>query len=188
MILLALLLAAAAPKPATVRVDLKTADGTIGLELEQAKAPISTANFLRYVDQKRLDGTTFYRAVKVGPGYGFVQGGTKNDPRRTLPPIAHEPTTKTGLSHTDGAISFARLAPGTAAGDFVVTVGAIPSMDADPAAKGDNQGFAVFGHVVSGMDVVKHILDAPRGKGGSGAMKGEMLESPVRIVSARRVP
>jgi peptidyl-prolyl cis-trans isomerase A (cyclophilin A) len=187
---LALLLAApatgAAPKPATVRVDIKTSDGLIELELEQAKAPISTANFLAYVDQKRLDGTSFYRAVKVGEGYGFVQGGTRNDPRRTLPPVAHEPTTKTGLSHVDGAISLARLAPGTAAGDFVIVVGAIPSMDADPTAKGDNQGFAVFGHVVDGMDVVHQILEAPKATGGAGVMKGQMLVDPVRILTARR--
>jgi peptidyl-prolyl cis-trans isomerase A (cyclophilin A) len=187
-LLLAAPIAAAAPKAATVRVELKTSDGTIALELEQAKAPISTANFLRYVDQKRLDGTSFYRAVKVGPGYGFVQGGTRNDPRRTLPPIAHEPTTKTGLSHVDGAISLARLAPGTAAGDFVITAGAIPSMDADPSAEGDNQGFAVFGHVVDGMDVVREILDASKDKDGEGAMKGQMLAAPVKILSARRAP
>ena len=179
--------AAATPKPATVNVTLQTSEGTIRLELESASAPVTTKNFLRYVDQKRLDGTTFYRGTKVGPDFGLIQGGVRNDPKRLLPPIAHEPTTKTRLSHVDGAISMARNAPGTATADFFITVGAMPSMDADPRQAGDNQGFAVFGRVTEGMDVVRRILDSPKSPtAGEGVMKGHMLAPPVRIVSTRR--
>ena len=177
----------AVPKPATVRVDLETSEGKIVLELEKERAPITTANFLRYVDQKRLNGVTFYRATKVQPGYGFIQGGVRNDPKRVLPPIAHEPTTKTGLTHSDGTITMARNAPGSASGDFVIMVGDIPSMDADPKQPGDNLGFAAFGHVVEGMDIVRHILDEPTSPTeGTGVMKGQFLLAPVKIVSAHR--
>ncbi len=176
------------PRYATVRVALKTSEGAIVLELEKQRAPISTANFLRYVDQKRFDGIAFYRACKVGPGYGLVQGGVRGDPKRALAQIAHEPTTRTGLAHVDGAISFARNAPGTASGDFFISVGAIPSMDADSKQPGDNLGFAVFGRVVEGMDIVRRILDAPTSPtAGEGAMKGQMLLAPVRIVTAQRL-
>ena len=180
--------AAAARRPATVRVSLQTSEGAIVLELEKQRAPITTANFLRYVDQRKFDGIAIYRAVKVAPGYGLIQGGLRNDPTRMLPPIAHEPTSVTGLSHVDGAISMARNAPGTASADFFITVGAIPSMDADPRQPGDNLGFAVFGRVVEGMELVRRILDAPTSPTeGAPAMKGEILLAPLRIVAARRV-
>jgi len=180
--------AAPAPRPATVRVGLQTSEGPIVLELEKERAPVTTANFLRYVDQKRLDGASFYRAAKVAPGFGLIQGGVRGDPRRVLPPIAHEPTTRTGLSHGDGTISMARNAPGSATGDFFITIGDMPSMNADPSQPGDNLGFAAFGHVVEGMDVVHRILDAPTSPAeGDGAMKGQMLAAPVRIITARRI-
>lgn len=181
--------AAPAPRPATVRVSLQTSDGTIVLELEKERAPLTTANFLRYVDQKRLDGTSFYRALKVAgaPELGFIQGGIKADPKRALPPVAHEPTSRTGLSHVDGAISMARTAPGTAAGDFFIIVGDLPSFDANPRQPGDNLGYAVFGRVIEGMDIVRRILAAPRSPtAGVGTMKGQMLAAPVRILSSRR--
>ena len=176
-----------APRPATIRVSLQTSEGPIILELEKERAPVTTANFLRYVDQKRLDGTSFYRATKVAEGYGLIQGGVRNDPKRVLPPIAHEPTSKTGLSHVDGAISMARAAPGSATADFFITIGAMPSMDADPAQPGDNLGFATFGRVVEGMDVVRRILDAPTSPSeGEGVMKGQMIVTPIRILAATR--
>ncbi|WP_174274756.1 peptidylprolyl isomerase [Sphingomonas bacterium] len=175
-------------KPVVVHVRLLTGEGPIVLEIEKQRAPISAGYFLRYVDQKRLDGTVFYRAVKVAPGFGLIQGGPRNDPKRVLPAIPHEPTTKTGLSHVEGTISFARGAPGTATGDFFITVGDLSSMDADPAQPGDNLGFAAFGHVVEGMELVKHILEEPTSPtAGSAAMKGQMLAQPVKIVSARRI-
>lgn len=185
--------AAPAPKPAIVKVSLVTSIGTILLELEKDRAPITTRNFLRYVDARRFDNGVFYRAVgSVGiagaTDYGLAQGGVRFDPKKLFPPIAHEPTSKTGLSHVEGAISMARNAPGTAAGDWFIVVGPMTSMDADPAAPGDNQGYAVFGRVVEGMDVVRQIIAAPRSPTlGEGVMKGQMLEPAIRIISAKRV-
>ncbi|WP_312165622.1 peptidylprolyl isomerase [Phenylobacterium sp.] len=184
---------AQAPEPAAAgvaRVQLDTAEGPIVLELYPDKAPITAGNFLRYVDQKRFDGATFYRASKTpnAPEFGLVQGGVQNDPARVLKPIAHEPTTRTGLSHVDGAISMGRTAPGTATSDFFICVGDMTYMDADPKQPGDNLGFAAFGKVVEGMDTVKKILAAPTSPtAGEGVMKGEMLARPVKIVTARRV-
>ncbi|MBB3910234.1 peptidylprolyl isomerase [Sphingomonas desiccabilis] len=177
--------AAAPPAAETARVKVETSEGSIVLELEKARAPITTANFLRYVDEKRLDGTVFYRTVRVTPTFGFVQFGVQNAPKRVLPPIKHEPTTQTGVRHVDGAISIARLAPGTAQGDFTISVGAQPSLDADPSREGDNLGYAAFGRVIEGMEVIHRILNAPVSEGGH--FKGEMIADPVRILSARRI-
>ncbi|EQB34087.1 peptidylprolyl isomerase [Sphingobium ummariense] len=179
---------AATQSTSDVRVALETTQGRILLAVHAGKAPITAANFLRYVDERRLDGTVFYRGVG-NADYGFLQGGVQNEPKRTLKPIAHEPTTQTGLTHDDGALSMARLEPGSAMGDFFIVLGKMPAMDAHPEAAGDNQGFAVFAHVVEGMDVVKAILAAPKSAtAGEGVMKGQMLEAPVKILTARRVP
>jgi peptidyl-prolyl cis-trans isomerase A (cyclophilin A) len=167
-------------------VTLETSEGPIVIELEKERAPVTTANFLRYIDGKRLDGINFYRAMKVAPGTGLIQGGVREG-SRLFPPIAHEPTTQTGLIHVDGAISMARHAPGSATADFFIIVGGMASLDANPQQPGDNLGFAVFGRVVDGMDVVRRILDAPTSPTeGEGVMRGQMLAKPVRIVSARR--
>ncbi|OAN51874.1 peptidylprolyl isomerase [Sphingobium sp. TCM1] len=178
----------AAPNPADVRVALDTERGRIVVAVHIDRAPITAGNFLKYVDQKRLDGTQFYRGVGAAD-YGFVQGGAQNDPKRILPPIRHEPTTQTGLTHDEGALSMARYAPGSATGDFFVVLGKMPAMDAQPQSAGDNQGFAVFAHVVDGLDVVKAILVAPKSPTREeGVMKGQMLETPVKILTARRLP
>lgn len=179
----------APPAPATTRVILHTQLGDIVLALETRRAPVTSANFLRYVDARRLDGIAFYRAMKLGEGSGLVQGGVR-DPRQLYPPIAHEPTSETGLSHTDGAISLARTAPGTATADFFIIVGnAMVGLDAGPNAGGDLLGFAAFGHVVEGMDVVRRILDAPTSPTeGEGVMRGQMLAPQIRILTARRAP
>lgn len=177
-----------APAPATVRVALETTEGRIVIDLEKERAPITTANFLRYVDQKRLDGIGFYRTAKAGSRFGFVQFGVQNASKRVLPAIKHEPTTMTGLKHVDGTLSIARYAPGTANGDFTIMVGDQPSLDANPAAPGDNQGYAAFGHVVEGMDVVHKIFDSPTSATlGEGVMKGQMIAPPIMIKAARRV-
>jgi peptidyl-prolyl cis-trans isomerase A (cyclophilin A) len=184
--------AAPAKKPATpaqpiVRVAIATTAGTITLDLEAAKAPITVANFLRYVDQKRFDGTVFYRAMPFSDG-GLIQGGTQNDPKRILKAIAHEPTSLTGLHHDAGAISMARFAPGTATGDFSILVSDMRGLDADPANKDDPLGYAVFGKVVDGLDVARKIHSSPVSPTkGSGFLKGQMLAAPVRIISVKRV-
>jgi peptidyl-prolyl cis-trans isomerase A (cyclophilin A) len=183
-----------APPPvpvfATVRVEMLTSAGPIVLALEKERAPATTANFLRYVEGKKLDGTSFYRAMKLGPQgqYGLIQGGVRGDPKRLLPPVVHEPTSKTGLSHTNGTISMARLAPGSATADFFIIVGDLSSLDAKPGGSGDTAGYAVFGHVVEGMDVVHRIIDAKTSTtAGEGVMKGQMIADPVKIVRVRRV-
>jgi peptidyl-prolyl cis-trans isomerase A (cyclophilin A) len=177
-----------ASAPATVSIVMTTSEGPITLALEKERAPLTTANFLRYVDQKRLDGVTFYRAMKLGAEAGLIQGGPQGDPKRILKPVPHEPTTTTGLSHVDGTISLARFAPGTATADFFITVGPVLSLDANPAGSGDTAGFAAFGHVVEGIDVVKRILAAPTSPtAGVGVMKGQMIAAPVKILTVRRV-
>jgi peptidyl-prolyl cis-trans isomerase A (cyclophilin A) len=178
---------APATAPATVNVVLNTSQGEIVLALETERAPITAGNFLRYVDQKRLDGSTFYRAVSIGDDgqYGLIQGGLRGNPKRVFKPIAHEPTTITGLSHVNGAISMARADPGTATADFFIVIGDLVSWDAQP--NGGDPGYAVFGHVVEGMDVVHAILGLPISPtAGEGAMKGQMLADPVKILTARR--
>ncbi len=186
---LALLIAApAAAAPSRIRVSLKTSEGVIIIALDMKHAPITAGNFLAYVDQKKLDGTSFYRAARaVGNAKrGFIQGGVHRDARRSLPPIAHEPTSKTGLRHIDGTISMARREPGTAMGEFFILVGAAPSMDAQPGGKGDTAGYAAFGQVVSGMPVVRRILAAKTWPQGSGAMKGQLIKQQIRIIEAKR--
>lgn len=180
---------AAPPAPALPHVALETSEGTIVIAVEDKRAPVTAGNFLRYVDGHRLDGAAFYRAVRPAPRFGFVQFGVQNDPKKQYPPIRHEPTTQTGLKHGDGAISLARLAPGTGQSEFTISVGDQPSLDAQPGAPGDNLGYAAFGRVVEGMDVVHRIQDAVTDPAkGTGVMKGQMIAQPVRILSAKRVP
>jgi peptidyl-prolyl cis-trans isomerase A (cyclophilin A) len=172
-------------KPTGPRVTLQTGAGAIIVELDPINAPLTTANFLKYVDQGRFDGTSFYRAYKlpVDRRLGLIQGGVSGRTNKVLPPIPHEPTSKTGLSHKDGAISMARTTPGTAQGDFFIIVGDLTTLDAN--AK--DPGYAVFGRVVEGMDVVNRILDAPTSPTlGSAAMKGQMIAKPVPLTSAKR--
>jgi peptidyl-prolyl cis-trans isomerase A (cyclophilin A) len=190
-LLLAILLGLAGPafaqSPANIRVQLRTEVGDIVVELEMARAPITAGNFLHYVETRRLDGQEFYRAMHTGPDAGLIQGGVR-DPRQLFPPIAHEPTSQTGLSHVDGALSAPRFAVGTARGDFTIMVGPQTYLDAGPGSAGDGLGYAVFGHVVEGMDVVRHILAAPTSSTeGEGVMRGQMLSPRIRILTARRL-
>ena len=178
------------PPPAIppVNVLMHTALGDIRIALDKQHAPVTVANFLRYVDSKRFDGITFYRAVKIGPygNYGMLQGGLRGNPKKVYPPIAHESPRTTGLSHVDGALSMARAAPGSARADFFFVIGDLVSLDGQPT--GDDVGYAVFGRVTEGMDVVRKILDEPIAlEAGEGVMKGQMLFDPVKILTVRRV-
>ncbi len=119
-----------------------------------------------------------------------ITGGTQMEPERVLAPIAHEPTSSTGLSHTDGALSMARYDPGTATGDFSIMIKDQTGLDANPASSDPNLqlGFAVFGYVVDGMEVVHAIHAAPIDPDkGEGWMKGQLLAEPVEIIDMRRV-
>ena len=183
LLLLVWLAAPALAQPAPVRVAMETSEGTITIEVDLARAPITGANFLRYVDAQLYDGATFYRAMPGGPGRGLIQAGV--DHRRRLSPIAHEPTSRTGLSHVEGAVSIARDAPGTATADITIMLGNMTYLDAGGV---DRDGYAVFARVVDGMDVVKRIHAAPTSRTeGEGAMRGQMLSPRIRILSARRV-
>jgi peptidyl-prolyl cis-trans isomerase A (cyclophilin A) len=182
-------LAFAAAKATKPRVALQTSAGTIVVELEDKKAPVTTANFLRYVDTLKYNGGSFYRAsrtVGAGPGNGSIQAGPSPYARH-FPPIAHEPTNKTGIKHKTGTISVTRNEPGSATSDFFICASDQPYLDAHPGEPGDNQGFAAFGHVVEGMDVVRKILAMHTSKTAPvPAMKGQMLDPPVQIISAKR--
>lgn len=176
-----------AATPKTVSVTFKTTLGDIVMALETERAPITASNFLHYIDQKRYDGTTFYRAVAVGEDgkYGLIQGGLRGNLKREFKPIDLEPTSSTGLSHVDGAISMARGDPNSATSDFFIIIGGLTSLDAQP--NGGDPGYAVFGHVVAGMDVVRAIMTLPTSPTeGEGVMKGQMLAMPVKVLSARR--
>ncbi len=172
-----------------IRVDMETGEGRIVLELYPDKAPITVANFLHYVDTKRYDHTHFFRAARAAgaPTFGLIQGVGFTDATKLYKPIAHEPTTQTGLHHSDGFISMAREKPGTAQADFFIVVGDGPYLDANPTAPGDNLGYAGFGRVVEGMDIVRNILAMPTdGHARTPSMQGQILTNPVPIVSVRR--
>lgn len=179
----------AAPEPATVKVVMTTELGPITIALETERAPVTAGYILKHVDERRLDGAAFYRAYKITPdgSIGLVQAGIQ-DGRKLLPPVAHEPTTSTGLTHDEGAVSLARAAPGTAQAQFFFILGSLKALDANPAGPGDNLGFAVFGRVTEGMDVVRKILNVPiSSTKGEGVMKGQMIEAPVKIISVNRL-
>lgn len=181
------------PQAASVKVVIETELGPITIALETERAPVTAGNFLRYVEEGRFKGTAFYRSVRLPlepQPNGLLQGGTRGDPKRVLPGIPHEPTTVTGLSHTHGAVSMAMEEPGTADGDFFIMIEDQTGFDADPTASEPawRAGFPVFGYVTSGMEVVAAIHAAARDPdAGEGVMRGELLATPAKIISARRV-
>ncbi len=179
------LAAAAPPEPATVRVRLVTSAGDIILALDARRAPRTVANFMLYVDDGRFAGTEFYRSARRrgNPRLGLVQGGIATDARRILPSVPLERTDRTGIRHLDGAISMAHGAdPDSGAGNFSIMVGDNPGLDASRTGP----GFAAFGKVAGGMDVVRRMLAMPTG-GGRGVMRGQMILKPVRILRAERL-
>jgi peptidyl-prolyl cis-trans isomerase A (cyclophilin A) len=170
-----------------VSVLIQTEKGDIEVEVDTAKAPATVANFLRYVDGKFYDGGRFHRTVKPDnqPGdkvkIGVVQAGIDpKKPKDEFPPIKLERTRDTGLRHKDGTISMARDGPDTATSDFFLCVGDQPELDFGGKRNPDGQGFAAFGRVVRGMDVVKKIQAAPA--------KGQSLTPPAKILKVRRRP
>jgi len=170
------------PKDDLVRVALDTEKGRIVVALDRGRAPLTTANFLGYVDKKWLDGQPFYRSMPLTNG-GLIQGGSR-DGARQLPPIAVESTAKTGLKNKAGAIVMANAGGLTTRSDFFILTTDVPTFDATATSL----GFAPFGMVVEGMEVVQAIFASPRSPTkGEGAMKGQMLEPVVKIVKAARV-
>lgn len=176
----------------TVDVLMKTSMGDITIELYPDKAPLTVANFLRYVDEKRYAGARFYRTVRADNDrnpdnpINVVQGGIEY--QSSLPPVAHETTQMTGLKHVDGTISMARLAPGTASSEFFICLGDNPNLDFGKQRNADGQGFAAFGRVIAGIDVVRRIhaasSNAPTDEP---YVRGQVLDAPVAIRSLERV-
>ena len=170
-----------AEKDAPVRVLIRTELGDIEAELDAKRAPRTVANFLKYADGKFYDGGVFHRTVTPDNQPGdkvriqVVQAGA--DPKRekeSFPPIKLERTSRTGLRHRDGTLSMARDGPDTATHEFFICVGDQPELDFGGKRNPDGQGFAAFGQVVKGMDVVKKIQAAPA--------DGQTLTPPVKIL------
>lgn len=176
-----------APESGETLVVLETALGEIELLVDVAHAPVTARNFLRYAEDGRYDGGRFHRTVtpenqpdkKVK--IDVIQAGVPAEGEKLdRTPIPLERTRDTGLTHVDGAVSMARDTPDSATSDFFICVGAQPSLDFGGARNPDGQGFAAFGRVVRGMDVVRRIWRS--------SAKGQALEPPVRIVRARALP
>lgn len=183
---------AAGDTNSNVHVVMTTALGDVEIEVFVEAAPKTAQNFLQLVDGGYLNGGTFYRVVSPENDHGspvisVIQGGI-GDAESPLPPIAHESTEDTGLRHTDGAISMARGGVGTATTEFFICIGDQPALDFGAARNPDRQGFAVFGRVVAGMDVVRAIHQSPAdAPTESEYVAGQILEVPVAIVSVERL-
>ncbi|OWV31940.1 hypothetical protein B5C34_15720 [Pacificimonas flava] len=176
---------------AGVQVELLTGRGPVTVEVYPEAAPASAGDFLRYVDLGLYDGGAFYRAVRADNDRApvrvdLVQGGLV-DFSLALEPVPYEPTNETGIEHRDGVVSLARNAPGTgSAANFFISIGRNPAFDFGGARQPDGQGFAAFGRIVGGMDIVRSIHREETGGAGEGGFEGQMLTHPVRIVAARR--
>lgn len=175
----------------TVNVLMKTSLGDIEMEIYTDAAPITASNFLRLVDGGHLNGGSFYRAVSPendngSPIISVIQGGLGNA-EGPFSPIAHETTADTGLLHVNGAVSMARGDVGTASTELFICIGDQPALDFGASRNPDGQGFAVFGRVIDGMDVVKAIHTQPADTPTESAyMTGQILEEPVEIIAIRR--
>lgn len=173
------------PRPSTVRVNVDTELGRFTVEVDTAHAPVTAANFLKYVEDGAYDGGRFHRAVRPDTELRtdfpiqVIQGGIRGA-RRDAPTIPLERTNATGRTHVDGAISMARNGPDTATSDFFICIGDQPELDFGGRRNADGQGFAAFGRVVAGMDVVRKIQAAPVKE------KTESLTPPIGILKVSR--
>ena len=169
----------------TVLVEIETERGTIRAALDSAHAPTTVDNFLRYVDAGLYTNGRFHRTVtpenqpRDSVHIGVIQGGRQSE-SNGFPAIALERTSITGLHHEDGTLSMARGGPNTATSDFFVCIGDQPSLDFGGHRNLDGQGFAAFGRVTSGMEIVRQIQHAPA--------QGQTLTPPIRILAVRRLP
>lgn len=175
-------------RPAVI---FETEKGSIEIEVDTPHAPVTAANFLKYVDGRFYDGGVVNRAVRPDNTVRHdveiqvIQFQIDRTRRREeFPPIPLERTNATGLKHLDGAVSMARNGPDTATASFSIVIGDQPEMDFGGKRNPDGQGFAVFGRVTRGMDVVKAIQSAPTGQGGP--YRTETLDPPIKILKAYR--
>lgn len=168
----------------TVMLKMETELGEITIEIYLDKAPITALNFLKYVDDGVFKNSKFYRVVRDDNQpdndvtIDVIQGGLSTE-EEMYPPIEHETTLKTGIRHKDGAISMARLEPGTATSEFFICVGDQPELDFGGHRNPDGQGFAAFGKVVEGMEVVRKIHQQP--------VDGQILNPEILIVNLTRL-
>lgn len=176
-----------------VEVIMSTSEGDVRIELYAERAPVTVENFLKYVDGGHYEGGSFYRTVTYendngNPKIEVIQGGLGNGIDAPFPPIAHEDTEVSGVPHTDGVVSMARNGVGTASSEFFICLGDQPGLDKGEVRNPDGQGFAAFGKVVDGMDVVKRIHQSPAAASSySEYTKGQIIEDPVQILVIRRV-
>jgi peptidyl-prolyl cis-trans isomerase A (cyclophilin A) len=167
------------------KVLIQTERGDIVLQLFSDKAPVSSKNFLKYVNEHRYNGAAFYRVVRLDNQpdkkvkIEVIQGGLGDDSTKTLPRIIHETTAVTGLKHLDGTLSMARNGPGTAGSEFFICINNQPELDYGGKRNPDGQGFAAFGKVLSGMSIVKQVQQEETGTG----EKIQTLIKPVKIFS-----
>ena len=174
-----------------INVTLQTTVGTIHIELYSEKAPISVANFLRYADDGYFNNTSFYRAVRYendngSPKIEVIQGGI-GDGERAYPMIRHESTNITGLKHLDGTLSMSRGAVDTATSDFFICIGDQSGLDYGASRNSDGLGFAAFGRVTSGMDIVRKIHQMPSDKPTDNSyVKGQLINNPIIIKTIQR--
>lgn len=181
---LAFLLGACATDDSKPRVVLQTDLGDIVVELASEDAPITAGNFLQLVESGHFNSGAFYRVVTPEndngtPAISVIQGGLQDRYDR-FPTIAHESTEETGLKHVDGAISMARGEVGTASTEFFICVGDQPALDHGATRNPDRQGFAVFGRVVDGMEVVRAIQEQDASAlTDSPYLAGQILLNPV---------
>ncbi len=191
LLLAAVIALTAAPVPAAqeaqqVRVLIETEAGQIEAEIDTVRAPITGANFLKYVDAGLFDSGRFFRTVRPDNQtekpvkIAVIQAAGSRDRRAEFfPAIPLERTSVTGLSHKDGTLSMARAGPDTARESFSICVGDQPSLDFGGARQPDGQGFAAFGRVVRGMDVVRKIQMSPA--------SGETLTPAISILRIKRL-
>jgi len=191
-VFLALSLGACAIADESVRIVMSTEEGDIEIDLYTEAAPITAGNFLKLTDNGELDGGSFYRVVSYendrgAPKIEVIQGGRGNAAEGAIEAIDHETTEQTGISHTDGVISMARDGVGTATSEFFICIGNQPGLDYGQTRNPDGQGFAAFGKVVSGMDVVRRIQALPADAASySEYTQGQILADPVIITAVRR--
>ena len=186
------------PLAAQTRVTIETEAGVIEAVLDDKKAPVTVANFLKYIDAGQYDGAEFFRTVRSKPDnqpstpvkIDVIQAEVSRAFRgKSFGPIPLERTRDTGLKHVDGALSMPRNSPDSATSGFSICIGDQPEMDFGGHRNPDGQGFAVFGHVTSGMETVRKIHASPSGPSGArdGVSAGDQrLTPPIRILSIRR--
>ena len=179
----------------TVRGLVQTELGDIVVEVDQARAPITAANFLRYVDAGHYDDGTWHRTVKPDNQpespvkIEVIQAGVNPDVAKLgFPPIALERTSVTGILHKDGVISMARNTPDSATSGWFICINDQPSLDFGGARNPDGQGFAAFGRVVQGMDVVRKIQNAPSSTNRTTNPEAQRLTPPIKILKVARLP